>query len=43
MNIYDFLEDLLNEDNIGQIRLPVELLLLEIAYVLISVMFEVNL
>lgn len=39
-NIYDFLEDLINEDNIGQIRLPVELLLLEIAYVLISVIFE---
>jgi hypothetical protein len=39
--LLDFIEDLLNEDNINNIRLPFELLLLEIAYVIISIIFEV--
>ena len=34
------IEDLLSEENVGAIRLPVELLLLEVIYVLISAIFE---
>ena len=41
-SIMDFIEDMLNEENINNIRLPVDLLLLELIYVLISVVFEVS-
>jgi len=40
--IFDFVEDILSEENISNIRLPFELLLLEFVYVLISVLFEVS-
>lgn len=40
LNIYDILDDILSEDNLNNIRLPFELFFLEIAYVLISVIFE---
>lgn len=39
--IYEFFEDILNEENLTNIRLPMELLMLEFTYVLISVLFEV--
>jgi hypothetical protein len=40
--IFDFVEDILSEENISNIRLPFELLLLEFVYVLFSVLFEVS-
>ncbi len=40
MNIFDLVEDLINEENLNHIRLPIELLFLEVIYVLISVVFE---
>jgi hypothetical protein len=39
-SLYDFLEDVLTEDTLNNVRLPFELLVLEIAYVLVSVVFE---
>ena len=39
--LFDFVEDILNEENLNNLRLPMELLILEVVYVLISVIFEV--
>lgn len=36
------IERVLTEDDVNSFKLPIELLLLEVVYVFISVLFEVN-
>ena len=41
-NFFDFIEDMLSEENFNNIKFPIELFFLEVIYVSISVGFEVS-